>query len=380
MAKYLYRSKRLFKKITAPRKKGISWWRHVFTGLSAADGSPASLFVEYIAVNPSLSPDTVIRSSKIAEDAMQLTSLQPVTKKPERPSYLIMRAGLFGRDGVIFEAVLPSRGLRLTKSTNTLAFNDCILSDSMIMGIIEQSSVIYSLFSDAQHKDVFLWDITAQETVLLNVAIAHNKIKWKCSASKTPVQGNIQINEKTYSFTEPSFCYFDKLTSQGIPVYWFSIAGTHIVSKITNKRMDTSCFVVQGFSADKINIFLALEHIHLAFKPEQFFSRQANVSCVKNEENIHWIVSAQDKKYMLDIDIFCAAEEMKLRNYDSPDGNGIILSLLTGATGSGEIRLYKRLKKGLELIEHADVENALCEFGGEDTLDPEVHSVPPLPR
>jgi hypothetical protein len=372
MAKYLYRSKRLFKKITTPKKKGISWWRHVFTGLSAADGSPASVFIEYIAINPSLSPDVVIRSCKVAEDAIQITSLQPAKRKPERPSYIMTRAGLFGRDGIIFENVLPSceeGGLRHIKTENKIAFNDCILSDNTITGIIEQNSVIYSLFSDSTRKDLFLWDITAKETALLNAVIAHNKIKWKCTASKTPIQGNIQINEETYSFSEPAFCYFDKLISKEIPSYWFSIAGAHIVSKITNKRMETSCFVVQGFSADKINIFLALEHIHLAFKPGQIFSRQSNVSCVKNEENIHWTVSAQDGKYMLDIDIFCAAEEMKLRNYDSPDGNGIILSLLTGATGSGEIRLYRRLKNGLELIEHADVENALCEFGGEDTMD-----------
>jgi hypothetical protein len=372
MAKYLFGGRRPFKKITSPRKKGISWWRHIFTGLSSASGDTASLFVEYVVINPSLSPDSVLRASKIAKDPAQIGSLSPARPKHPKPSHIVTRASLFSSDGIIFENFLPASQLKHKKSKKgetALMFSECVLGDSAIAGTIEQNSVIYSLFSDSTRKDAFSWNIAAKETALMNTVIAYNKFTWKCSVSKTLIKGAVQINEETYNFTEPSFCYFDKLSAKEIPSYWFSISGAHIMSKITNQRLEASCFVVQGFSPDEANIFLALERIHLVFKPHRIFKQKNPTSCSKNEETIHWTVSAQNRQYVLDIDIYCRAENMKLRNYDSPAGNGIILSLLTGAAGSGEIRLYKRLKKSLELIEHAEVENALCEFGGEDSLD-----------
>ena len=54
---------------------------------------------------------------------------------------------------------------------------------------------------------------------------------------------------------------------------------------------------------------------------------------------------------------------MFVRDYESPAGGRKVLKLLGGGTGTGEIRLYKQIKKNLELIEHATVTNAVCEFG-----------------
>jgi hypothetical protein len=143
-----------------------------------------------------------------------------------------------------------------------------------------------------------------------------------------------------------------------------------MVSKITNRKLESSCFIAQGFAPGKITVCLVLGGVRLTFKPSRFKAKPHISGCVKNEDKIHWTASVQNRQYLLDIDIFCLTSEMKLRNYDSPNGQEVFLSLLTGATGTGEIRLYKRRKKSLELIEHADIENAHCEYGGKDAPEP----------
>ena len=52
-----------------------------------------------------------------------------------------------------------------------------------------------------------------------------------------------------------------------------------------------------------------------------------------------------------------------MRNIEYPEGGRKLMKLIAGGDGTGEIRLYKCLRKDLELIEHARIGNALCEFG-----------------
>ncbi len=54
------------------------------------------------------------------------------------------------------------------------------------------------------------------------------------------------------------------------------------------------------------------------------------------------------------------------RNIEYPEGGRKLMKLIAGGDGTGEIRLYKCLRKDLELIEHARIGKALCEFGQPD--------------
>ena len=81
------------------------------------------------------------------------------------------------------------------------------------------------------------------------------------------------------------------------------------------------------------------------------------------QENLHWSVSLNNKSYVVDIDIFCPASQMYVKSVELPEGNRNVLKMLCGGTGTGEIRLYKRFGKNLELIEHAKIASALCEYG-----------------
>ena len=80
-------------------------------------------------------------------------------------------------------------------------------------------------------------------------------------------------------------------------------------------------------------------------------------------ERLHWSVSADMKKWVIDIDIVCHTSKLFVRNIELPEGNRKVLKLLAGGSGTGEIKLYRRIGKSLEIIEDAHVAFALCEFG-----------------
>ena len=63
------------------------------------------------------------------------------------------------------------------------------------------------------------------------------------------------------------------------------------------------------------------------------------------------------------MDVYCPASELFVRMLELPEGGRTVLNLLCGGSGTGEIRLYKKVKKNIEIIEHAHIANALCEFG-----------------
>jgi len=80
-------------------------------------------------------------------------------------------------------------------------------------------------------------------------------------------------------------------------------------------------------------------------------------------EKLHWSVSADTKKWVVDIDIMCLTKALFVRNIELPEGGRRIMKQLVGGSGTGEIRLYRHVGKNLELIEEAHAANVLCEYG-----------------
>ena len=74
-------------------------------------------------------------------------------------------------------------------------------------------------------------------------------------------------------------------------------------------------------------------------------------------------MSIRKSKYVIDIDVVCKAEEMLVKDYEIPQGLRTLLRVLSGGSGKGEIRIYKKNGKDLELLEHANIFDALCEYG-----------------
>ena len=69
------------------------------------------------------------------------------------------------------------------------------------------------------------------------------------------------------------------------------------------------------------------------------------------------------------MDIYCKTSEMFVRDYETPEGQRQLLKVLGGGTGFGEIRVYKKVGHNLELLEHANVNDAVCEYGSIDKVE-----------
>lgn len=80
-------------------------------------------------------------------------------------------------------------------------------------------------------------------------------------------------------------------------------------------------------------------------------------------EKLHWSVSVSDKKWIVDIDVFCATKDLLLRKLELPGGNRKTIEVLCGGNGTGMVKVYMQGKKNIELVEENSVENVFCELG-----------------
>ena len=82
------------------------------------------------------------------------------------------------------------------------------------------------------------------------------------------------------------------------------------------------------------------------------------------EENLlHWSVSLHNKEWVIDVDVYCKIKDLFNRSIELPENSRRIMNMLEGTTGTGEIKLYKRIGNTLEQIEHANLVKVVCEFG-----------------
>ena len=57
---------------------------------------------------------------------------------------------------------------------------------------------------------------------------------------------------------------------------------------------------------------------------------------------------------------------MILINYEAPNGKKLHNRLWNGGTGYGRIKLYRKTRKGMKLVDYIEVKNAGCEYGEYD--------------
>ena len=68
----------------------------------------------------------------------------------------------------------------------------------------------------------------------------------------------------------------------------------------------------------------------------------------------------------MDTNIRCNKQDMLLVNYEAPDGSKRHNNLWNGGNGVGNIKLYRKKKKELELIDDIEVSHVGCEYGEYD--------------
>lgn len=350
------------------KKRGFMLWRYTFNGINAKTGDHKVFFIEFFIINPINSPHERVFGQLYEQKA-----------KSHHPSYIMVKAGAWGENSKQIHAFYPISDLHVNKRKFDLKVDSIHITETSLTG-----DVFMSQADVMQHPEymsnfgTMSWDLTMKKTRPYNPP---KKTNWHVAGIKTYYSGTVVFDGAEYVIIpEKSFGYADKTWGRDFfsPLFWLS--ASNLISDITQKPLENCCFAIGAGSSHshahreqhlpKLLAIFYYEGIKCEF-PLTFFHKKSRVKVdfIENENDLHWLVTAETKKYLLDVDIFCPKKETIFMNYESPNGHKYHNNLWCGGTGIGQIKFFKKTGQKLEMIESARVENAGCQYGEFDMLD-----------
>jgi hypothetical protein len=392
MASSKIRRKEKFKLKGSLKKNGFDRWRLVTNGISTISGEEKTFLIEFYAVNPSVSPkDCVLgfknRFDKSTEDFQYVLAGSDSAKNFQSqtfviPSFLLFRAGVLSRGGVHVNSYFPCENLFSKSKEKILSAEgtggtNFVLTDDHTEGSVKVTKVDLT-----EHPEFlggagsFSWDLRFDKSIFFEPDYHSKNVCWAVLGGKTNCSGKIIFNGEEYSVSfKKSFGYYDKNWGRDFATPYFHLSSCNLTSAISGCLLENSAFAVQGEFREKLSVLLSLDGKNIEFHADKFKKYSVSYDCQEingNEDDglsLHWTVSAHDRKYVLDIDVYCATKEMTLRDFESPGGGRKLMKVLAGGNGNGRLKLYKKMKKSLELIEQADIAKCLCEYGNLETAE-----------
>lgn len=371
----------------AGKKKGIDIWRYCFAGAEVATGAERRFFIEFEMLNPFYSPDEkklgYKARVKISEEDLQNVLAGTDSAKNLQsevyvtPSYCVVRAGILDVEPKQLCEYFATKEVVFHSNGFNIDAGNCHFSSEKLSGNLDCS------FSDINEHPEYMCD-AGSVSWELRYDFKKEYIKgylqkpdgWFFSKNNCVFAGTVKFDGKEYS-VNPKKCggYIDRFWGTSWPEPFFHISSSNLTSMISGRLLFGSHFAIQGAYDDRVSLLFQLEDKIYSFcADESKRSYQAIWECSRmpedeNGERLHWSVSISNKKIVVDVDIFCAASQLSVHSLELPEGNRKVLKVIESGMGTGEIRIYRKVKKDLELIEHAHVGFALCQFGKSE--DPE---------
>ena len=361
------------------RKDGFDRWRFFFNGQSKTSGEERCFYIELYILNPLVSPSAEFFGFKPEEtetESLQnvLASTSDESADSKQPSYVAVRAGELGRICKQVNSFYPAKDLLLNKKKFGIKLGNCVFSDTSLQGAVSldtESKLRHcEYFSDSGS---FSWDIKYEKQIDFETPYLDKSFNWSTTGTRTLYSGTFTADGEEFTvLPKPSAGYADKNWGSNFPLPWFYVASSNLTSIITGKTLSRSCFAIEGCFSNKLCAYTSIEGNKLSFIPgKAFHTYSVTWECTEapaDEEGkkLHWSASIHDKHFIIDIDIFCKTDELFVRDYEIPDGHQKLFKVLSGGTGTGEIRFYKNVNRSIELIEHAHISHALCEYGAEE--------------
>ncbi len=365
------------------KKSGLNFWRFVFSGTDKDSGTERMFFVELFALNPYLSPaDPVLgfktRPNISEEDLQNVLAGTAAARQLEDetmavPSYVALRAGVLGEGAKHVCAYRAVRELKISRRSFYVDAGDCSFTEDRIYGGVRCTP------GDLREHPEYLcspgsfsWDLRYEILHGFSDGYRDKTYTWLATGARTVFSGSVTADGREYAVVpKASHGYIDRNWGKTLPETWFHISASNLTSIISGRTLQNSCFTVQGLYGGKPSILLSVGDNSVSFCADS--DRRAYESiwdCSQAPESdagerLHWSVSANDRHSVVDIDVFCLTQNMFVRSVELPEGGRKTLKILCG-TGTGELRLYRRVRKNLELIEHTHIAGALCEFGRPD--------------
>ncbi len=364
------------------KKCGFDRWRYFFNGVNAASGEERLFYIELMAENPALSYERTVLPEAEGEPKIDAADLQAalagnIETRPAQgpkiiPSYACVRAGVFGSRPKQLNRFFPNSEFVAAKRGFDVKAGGCAFSDNQLHGVLAITEVEARSFTEWKTACGRMeWNLKYERDFDAPETFSKDGTHWLAGGLTARFSGMVTLDGQEYAVSpDHSFGYVDKSWGPALPLPFMHISSSRLTSIFTGKVMKDSGFALEADYEGRLVALAKFENEFYGFGPQQGVKKySAQWSCVRTptndgSEELHWSASVNCKKYILDVDVFCPAQEMLVKDYWLPDGS--LLKVLCGGSGSGEIRLYKQIKKSLELIQHAKILGASCEYGERD--------------
>ena len=344
-------------------KQGYDWWWHSLTAINAITGEEKQFFIEYFVINPALSKKVVLGK-----------------KGKNNPSYLMIKAGTWGKDKCQLHRFIDLGDVNIkAKAPFSITGPDFIINDTTLTGKIDLDKVTEDMMCDTGHME---WNLKAEKVIPYNVGYGAGKLfrklkafqmYWHVSGMKTLYEGEITFNGVKYIVTkDTSYGYADKNWGSDFTSPWVWLSSHYIVSNITGKKLENTVF---DFGGGRPKVFfvalnrkllggLYYEGVEYEYNFSKFWMFPKTVfNCEESDEQILWHIRFENNKSVCLLEMTCEKKDMLLVKYESPDGMQRHNRLWNGGNGKGNIKLYKKVNKRLELIDDLEVSHMGCEYG-----------------
>lgn len=354
-------------------RRGYDWWWHSFTGINAITGEEKAFFIEYFAINPSLYPTKVVLGQRSDNQTYGI-----------RPSYVMIKAGAWGKDAVQINNFYPAKELVYKRNKLDFQVGSCILSEHTISGAVsvdkEEALRYPECMTDSGSMS---WNLQINKKIPYCVGYGTNwffrvfhffQMYWHAQGVKTEYTGKVTLNGSVYNvMPETCYGYADKNWGSDFTNPWVWLSSCDMTNLITGKRLENSCFELGGGTPrilgipikGKVLTYIKLENEEFEFNFSKFWKKSSTRYTFFDEgDEVHWSVSAQNRNYLVDINVFCNKSEMIKVNYENPDGQKLHNNLWNGGNGHGDIKIFKKIgSKDLEVYEHISIGHVGCEYG-----------------
>lgn len=357
---------------------GYQFWRYFFTGVSKLDGTEATFFIEYYIVNPAVSPKEVLITTKSVvfssdnDISGEFSASAMASVKDCHPSYVLCKAGRFGENPKHVTSLSPAELFSWNKKDKFIKCGSSYITMDALNGniCVTEEDVLENpeLYCNAGS---FEWKLRYEKQISCKEFEKTKSDVWYPCGIKTVFAGTITVDGEEYSVIPKKSCgYFEKFWGQSFTSPYYQLSSSKLTSLITGSKLLKSGFSIHGERNGELRFVINVEDQKIDFLKKRTFSKVEEkhdfIEMPGTEENcqkVHWSESFRKGKLIVDIDVYCNTGMMLVKEYECPEGNSKILKILSGGNGTGEMRIYKKTGKNIELLEHVEIENCLCEFG-----------------
>ena len=348
-------------------KKGYDWWWHSFTGIDSETGLEKPFFIEYYFTNP-----------KVSKDEVKYGRLGDI------PSYCMIKCGAWGEDHAQLHKFYPWKDVKISKKGPIqITVDNCYLDEHTLRG-----EVIVSKEDSIAHPEYMCdygsmsFDLKIDKKIAFNVGYGTSSILrrihafemyWHAEGMKSEYEGTVYYNGRKYIVKKNrSYGYADKNWGSNFTSPWIWLSSNCLYSKIKRTSLKNSAFDIGGgrpkafgipFNAKLLGAFY-YEGKEYQYNFSKFWHpSKTEFDCKVLDDLVIWDIKQSDKHSIMETHIECKIKDMLLVNYEDPTGLKLHNNLYNGGNGYGNIKLYSKHGKKIELIDDIEVTRVGCEYG-----------------